>query len=287
MYPEHFNFEVICDTDEEDADDDDDGVVITTTSASSSSASLSSTKGGKKATKKAPPGPAPFAWAHLYVNDELLAGEGKGCVFKFLRSPSLYIVVIPGLDIVEALASAYDALDDGDFSGSGGGPDVRARDLKMVVLALDWLEEKWPESFKEQTGVRQQRITDTRVERVPGSSPQIVAIFRFLGDGQRKAGAFGKVRSALENRETARQLGRPIPLLCLDKGRDELSEAAAKYIDRQTVWLCELLIAVASLKFGYQVVSTAKDDKEDFVGQWVTSLMHEMYRSALLTEDLA
>ena len=155
------------------------------------------------------------------------------------------------------------------------------------MMALDWLEERWPESFKDQTGVREERMTDTRVERVLETSPQIVAIFRFLGDGQRKAGALGRVRSVLEARETSRQLGRVIPPLCLDKGRDEISEAAAKYIDKETVWLCELLIATASLKFGYQVVSTPSEDKEDFVGLWVTSLMHETFRSALLTEDLA
>ena len=116
-----------------------------------------------------------------------------------MRSPSLYVVIVPGVDMVQMLGKAYDMLHPSDedmrmndagsasSSSSSGPSNKNTRDLTIVKLALEWIEERWPQDLRLSTDIQ----GDFGQERDPESTPQLVVIFDFLGDA--KSGAFHKV----------------------------------------------------------------------------------------------
>ena len=188
-----------------------------------------------------------------------MVGDGYGQTV-IMRSPSLFVVIVPGVDMVEMLAKSFDMVNLGSIGSSSSSSSSSTsndthRDYGIVKLALEWIEATWPQELRVLTGDRDRDVTS-----------QIVVVFDFLGgaipffphlftcycssilsivfhslfiSSDATNGAFHKVQSALNTRElqkfnqseSDRQQGIPLPPLCLEKGR-EISEAAAKYIMR-------------------------------------------------------
>jgi hypothetical protein len=218
-----------------------------------------------------------FAWAHVHVEEDIFAGSAQSLALEevTLQSNPLAIVVVPGLDVVEAIANAYELISTDHTRVA----DPQLFDSKVVSLALEYIEARFPGDLLELTGLAKSPVHPERA----ANNTQLCVVIRFLGDGGRKAGAVGRVDAVKEKRELARQNGQPLPPFALDKDRDPISEAAAEYLSVESRWLVSLLTATASLKFQWQVINTGSDGED--VERWVANLLHETHRMALLTAD--
>jgi hypothetical protein len=192
-------------------------------------------------------------------------------------SGGLYVVVIPGKDVVEAFASSYDEL-------SSECKGQRGRQFEMLLIQSAWkqLQQRFCEPF----------VTKIGLEREGSRNPQIAILIEGLGRGSGMNGACGLLKKVYaqarhhnhnidnldEDGGDAACFSTSLQTMRLTDDGTEISLESANYITSHLSWIVNLFSAVASIELDYQIFLTEVKSTNEYI----STMICEMQKVALL-----
>lgn len=200
-----------------------------------------------------------YPWCELSIIGGLGALQDIMPGTKRYSAP-IYFVSIPGFDVIEALAKAFDEIFINQESCKG-----KDFELKLARLAWDKVKNKMAFMLKNKF---HNAVTEKRY-------PQMVVIIDNLGRGSGLIGACGRLKNVFAAKVHASDSFREeavarssssssssslnnddesIHTVKLDKNRHPMSVAAARYLTSQLSWIVNLTVAIAQLELDYQIL---------------------------------
>lgn len=174
------------------------------------------------------------------------------------QSNALMIVVLSGIALVEALAVAYDILND---------PQVT--EIELVRGAFSIIESQFPPSLAD------------RIDLTTNGGGQVVIIFESLGSGSGHRGAMSKLlkNNASEMSSSSSCYSASIAISFTHERQCAISTKALQYISMNSKILVHMMTLFCIFDKKFQCIST-NGDKE--LGDYICLLMQEQNRNALL-----